>query len=163
VEKYNLKVKYYIRELKREDLDKDLRPLPQIVQNHHDIRKSILDDHWEMRLPMLKKAMKTGMYGILVVFEEGYNIPIAFLDYWIIYCFVENANLCLLQNMRVIEHSRGKGIGRALVRKLKRVARKRGCTEIHVVAGEGADGFYHKMGFAYKDTFLEMKIDGNDS
>lgn len=153
-------MKVKIEELKYEDLEKDLRPLDFIVQRHHGLPGS-RREVWERRKKILKKAFKTGMYGLIVAREKEDNTIVAFLDYWIIHCFVEGFSIAFLQNMRVLEHYRGKGIGTLLVKKLKEIAEKRKCGEIHVIAGIPADKFYLKCGFHYKpsDIYLEARVE----
>jgi len=151
-----------IKELTKEDLDKDLRPLDYIVQKHHGVYAMSVKGSWEKRLPMLKEAFKTGRYGIIVAVETETDTICAFLDYWIIHCFVENMNIAFLQNMRVIEYLRGKGIGTMLVNKFIEIADKRwNCGEVHVMAGKPADEFYSKFGFKYKpsDIYMEARIE----
>jgi len=152
-------MKVRIKELKKEDLDKDLRPLGYIVQMHHAVYANSIAESWTKRLPILKRAYNTGRYGLIVAFERETDTPVGFLDYWIIHCFIENMSIALLQNMRVIKHHRGKGIGTLLVKKLRDISLKKRVEEIHVVAGPGADLFYEKFGFKKKDKFLEVRVD----
>lgn len=155
-----MKLEVKIKELKLEDLEKDLRPLDLIVQNHHGLRGT-REEIWEKRKEILKRAYKTGMYGLIVAIETDTNTIVGFLDYWIIHCFVEGFPIALLQNMRVIRHHRNKGIGTLLVRKLRDIARERKCGEIHVIAGTPADKFYLKCGFRYKssDIYMEARVE----
>jgi len=143
---------------KRPDL---LRELPFIVHQHHTTGKpKHIADDWSKRLPILRRAMEGGNYGLLVAVdsESENDTIIGFLDYHIIDCFIENTRICFLQNMRVWHPWRKKGVGTMLVRELIIRAEKAGCKEIHVVAGEGADAFYEKLGFSKKDTFLEAEV-----
>lgn len=152
-------MKVKIEELKEKDLDKDLRPLDYIVQMHHGIQARSLAESWKKRLPILKKAYKTKRYGLIIAKEKETETIVGFLDYWIIHCFIENMNIAFLQNMRVIKYAREKGVGSKLVRKLREICLKKKVEEIHVVAGPGADKFYQKFGFKYKDIFMEVKVD----
>ena len=152
-----------IEELKEEDLEKDLRPLDWIVQSHHSIRSQGTSDSWEKRMPILHAAFKSRRYGIIVAREKDGGRICAFLDYWIIHDMVENFPIAFLQNMRTLEHLRGKGIGAQLVRKLRDIARDRWhCGEIHVMAGTPADKFYEKCGFRYKPSDIYMEATVNE-
>jgi len=153
---------FRIREFKREELEKkphELRELPLIIFNHHFVGKkgeSIAQD-WERRKNIFYKALKNPDYGMLVIEREKDNLIVGFLDYWIIHCPIENANLCFLQNFRIWTHFRKQGLGKALVLALKEIAMARNCKEIHVVSGPDAVGFYKKCGFQVKDVFLEQE------
>lgn len=153
-------MKVKIRELTLKELDKDLRPLDWIMQMHHALIGSSRADVWERRVEIMKRAYKTGMYGMIVALDNTDSI-IGFLDYWIIYCPIEGFPIAFLQNMRVIDYHQGKGIGTLLVRKLRDIARKKKCGEIHVMAGQPADKFYLKCGFQYKpsDIYMEASIE----
>lgn len=151
-----------IVKLKEEDMEKYKMEIALIAHWHHEIYKEGNDEErsrksWLIREPLLKRALENSNYGLLLALNEK-NKVVGFLDYWVISCFVKEGNLCFLQNMRVHPKTLwGKGIGSALVKKLEEIARERNCIEIHVVAGNGANVFYQKLGFIKKNDVFCIK------
>jgi len=52
-----------------------------------------------------------------------------------------------IQDLVVLPHLRGKGIGKLMVKELVRSAKERGLVWIGLISEEGKNGFYEKLGF----------------
>lgn len=98
--------------------------------------------------------------------DPGYDVLVAtvgsqitgFVDLWTFPDFVEGSNMSIVQNLVVEPRFRGLGIADVLMRRVLRLARRRGAKEVHVSTEMGnkkAISLYRKHGFTKLYAFLE--------
>ncbi|AOT08334.1 GNAT family N-acetyltransferase [Pseudoalteromonas luteoviolacea] len=61
--------------------------------------------------------------------------------------YIENCDHLYLHDMAISPHSKGKGVGRALASKLIDVAKNKSMTKISLVAVQGSQTFWTRVGF----------------
>lgn len=93
---------------------------------------------------------------------EHQGEAIGFALFFHSYSTFEGRSGLFLEDLFVMEQSRGLGAGRALLRHLAKLARDRGCArlELSVLHWNPARDFYHRLGFQHKEEWLPYRLDG---
>jgi len=110
-------------------------------------------------------VQRTRVLGLSLV-DPDYDILVAtvgsqvtgFVDLWTLSDFVEGSNISIIQNLIVEPRFRGLGIADALMRRVLKLARRRGAREVHVsteMKNKKAFSLYRKHGFTKLYAFLE--------
>ncbi len=100
--------------------------------------------------------MEYPSYDILVAIA-GRAIA-GFVDLWTFPDFAEGSNISMIQNLVVGSRFRRRGIADALVKRVVKLAKKRGAKEIHVsttTRNKKAIALYRRNGFTKLHAFLE--------
>ena len=131
-----MKIRYYIREMTPQDLDKVV-----------EIEQQTFSKPWSRNdfLDSLKNE-----YTFYVVAEEmATKVVVGYCGY---YCSFEEANIV---NVAVEESARRNGVGETMLRFLIDFGRRQGITEMFLevrVSNAPAIGLYEKLGFAIVGT-----------
>ncbi|MEW6297426.1 MAG: GNAT family N-acetyltransferase [Thermodesulfobacteriota bacterium] len=89
--------------------------------------------------------------------------PVGFALFFPTYSTWEGRPGLYLEDIFVVEHARGKGVGRALMAALARLAVARGCArvELAVLHWNPARAFYHRLGMRHLDQWLPYRLTGD--
>jgi len=99
-------------------------------------------------------------HGVLLAEEDGE--PLGLISYSIRPNLYHAADSCLIEELIVRRRDRGRGIGRALVEELERLAAARPCAEISVTtlpANNKAIRFYRRLGLTDEALYLEKHLE----
>lgn len=100
------------------------------------------------------KKYNTKHYGLDAVWESGKYSIVAKEEEKVIGLiqFVHDGGVIYLDNLIIVEEFQGKGVGKKLMLKLEKMAKKLNCHKIFLYTGKGweAPKFYEKLG--YKKT-----------
>jgi ribosomal protein S18 acetylase RimI-like enzyme len=98
--------------------------------------------------------------GVLLAEEDGRTRGL--ISYSMRPNLYHAAETCLIEELIVRRDARGRGIGRALVEALERLAAARRCAEISVSTlprNEAAIRFYRRLGFTDEALYLEKHLE----
>lgn len=105
---------------------------------------------------VLESSLRDPGYDVLIATASGEVA--GFVDLWTFPDFAEGSNISIIQNLVVAPRFRGRGIADALVKRVVKLAEKRGAKEIHVstsMRNKKAIALYRKHGFTKLHAFLE--------
>jgi len=98
--------------------------------------------------------------GVLLAEEEGE--PLGLISYSFRPNLYHAADSCLIEELIVRQRARGRGVGRALIEALDRLAAARRCAEISVTTlpkNKAAIAFYRRLGFTDEALYLEKHLE----
>lgn len=89
-------------------------------------------------------------------------VPVGFALFFPTYSTWEGRPGLHLEDIFVVEHARGKGVGRALMAALARLAVVRGCArlDLAVLHWNPARAFYHHLGLRHLEQWLPYRLSG---
>ena len=99
-------------------------------------------------------------HGVLLAEEDGETVGL--ISYSIRPNLYHAADSCLIEELIVRRRARGRGVGRALVEELERLAAARRCAEISVTTlpkNERAIRFYRRLGLTDEALYLEKHLE----
>ena len=105
---------------------------------------------------ILASSMENPSYDIFVATARRKIAGL--VDLWTFPDFGEGANMSMIQNLVVASKFRRRGIADALVKRVVKLAKKRGAKEIHVstsMRNKKAIALYRRNGFTKLHAFLE--------
>ena len=126
------------------------------------IQELARDGNWESPVTeaYARECLAHPGHGVLLAAENGETLGL--ISYSIRPNLYHAADSCLIEELIVRRQARGRGVGRALIEELERLAGARRCAEISVSTlptNEGAIRFYRRLGFTDEALYLEKHLE----
>ena len=111
-------------------------------------------------LSYFKEVVVTGTHTYFVAIAEGEAVAMAGLSYFVKPPYYSNptGKLGMVNSVYTMPKYRRMGIASALMRKLLRTAKERGCGEVYVLASNDGVKLYESIDFSASPNFRRISI-----